>query len=177
MDDSEPYDPDGDTHRYLYLPESPSDPLISSGPTFSWEYELFRLSSPPFSNNDVGLITSNQAAAPMQANVPSRTIDNNESLIRESDLLPETDFGGSSQLSSAYATGTEGRGAGLTGPKKKKTGIAAQRERTKNMTKEELEQYFDLPRERAAQELGISLTTLKKLCRKYGIPCWPYKRP
>ena len=36
---------------------------------------------------------------------------------------------------------------------------------------------FALPQAEAAQELGISLTALKQVCRKLGICRWPYRRP
>lgn len=44
-----------------------------------------------------------------------------------------------------------------------------------DITKEELAQYFNLPSEEAAARLGVGLTVLKKLCRKYGVPRWPYR--
>ena len=39
---------------------------------------------------------------------------------------------------------------------------------------EELSKYFHLPERAVAKELGICLTTLKKLCRSYGITRWPF---
>jgi len=37
-------------------------------------------------------------------------------------------------------------------------------------------QHFGLPQGEAAQELGISLTTLKQACRKLGVQRWPYTK-
>ncbi|GAB4815127.1 hypothetical protein N2152v2_002173 [Parachlorella kessleri] len=45
-----------------------------------------------------------------------------------------------------------------------------------SITREELEQYFHLPSEKACKELGVGLTILKRVCRKLGIPRWPYNR-
>jgi len=36
--------------------------------------------------------------------------------------------------------------------------------------------HFALPQQQAAQELGISLTSLKQVCRKLGLSRWPYRR-
>ena len=35
---------------------------------------------------------------------------------------------------------------------------------------------FALPQQQAAQQLGISLTSLKQVCRKLGLTRWPYRR-
>ena len=47
---------------------------------------------------------------------------------------------------------------------------------------EDLVSFFDWPNVKvsqpeAAKTLGISLTTLKQICRRLGFPRWPYKRP
>ena len=42
--------------------------------------------------------------------------------------------------------------------------------------KEDLAQYFHLPLTEAATQLNICPTTLKKLCRNFGIQRWPYQR-
>ena len=41
---------------------------------------------------------------------------------------------------------------------------------------EELSQYLHLPEKAVAKELGICLTSLKKLCRGFGITRWPYRK-
>ncbi len=43
------------------------------------------------------------------------------------------------------------------------------------ITKEELASCFNMPSEEAAKHLGIGLTVLKRLCRKFGVPRWPYR--
>jgi hypothetical protein len=40
---------------------------------------------------------------------------------------------------------------------------------------DELSKYFHLPEKSVAKELGICLTSLKKLCRSYGITRWPFR--
>ena len=37
--------------------------------------------------------------------------------------------------------------------------------------------FFGQPQNDAARQLGISLTALKQVCRKLGLPRWPYMRP
>lgn len=41
---------------------------------------------------------------------------------------------------------------------------------------EALSKYFVMPEKHVAKELGICLTSLKKLCRHYGITRWPYRK-
>ena len=40
---------------------------------------------------------------------------------------------------------------------------------TKDFKLEELSKYFHLPEKAVAKELGICLTSLKKICRSYGV--------
>mmetsp|Transcript_2001 Transcript_2001/g.3662 ORF Transcript_2001/g.3662 Transcript_2001/m.3662 type:complete len:98 (-) Transcript_2001:5-298(-) len=47
---------------------------------------------------------------------------------------------------------------------------------TKDFKLEELSKYFHLPEKAVAKELGICLTSLKKLCRSYGITRWPFRK-
>ena len=42
--------------------------------------------------------------------------------------------------------------------------------------RETISALFGRPQGEAAQELGLSVTTLKKLCRKLGVARWPYSR-
>mmetsp|Transcript_16943 Transcript_16943/g.41382 ORF Transcript_16943/g.41382 Transcript_16943/m.41382 type:complete len:225 (-) Transcript_16943:227-901(-) len=46
----------------------------------------------------------------------------------------------------------------------------------KDVKLEELAAYFHLPEKAVAKELGICLTSLKKLCRSYGITRWPFRK-
>jgi hypothetical protein len=39
-----------------------------------------------------------------------------------------------------------------------------------------IEQFLHLPQPEAAKALGISLTSLKLVCRKQGLNKWPYRR-
>ncbi|ONK74992.1 uncharacterized protein A4U43_C03F12190 [Asparagus officinalis] len=57
-----------------------------------------------------------------------------------------------------------------------KTGIAAQRERTANLHIRDFVDYFHLRIVDAAKEFGICPTALKKICRKYGMERWPYRK-
>ena len=44
------------------------------------------------------------------------------------------------------------------------------------VTVEELSQHLHLPEKAVAKELGLCLTSLKKLCRQHGIMRWPYRK-
>ncbi|KAK9142226.1 hypothetical protein Syun_011626 [Stephania yunnanensis] len=57
-----------------------------------------------------------------------------------------------------------------------KSSLAMQRERTGRLKLSDLEAYFHLPIEVAAKKLAICPTVLKKICRKYGMPRWPYRK-
>ncbi len=46
----------------------------------------------------------------------------------------------------------------------------------KEVKLDELSKYFNLPEKAVAKELGICLTSLKKLCRSYGITRWPFRK-
>jgi hypothetical protein len=43
--------------------------------------------------------------------------------------------------------------------------------------RETIEAMFGMPQPEASRALGVSLTALKQVCRKLGIPRWPYQRP
>ena len=40
----------------------------------------------------------------------------------------------------------------------------------------EVSKYFCLPEKEVAKQLGICLTSLKKICRLNGITRWPYRK-
>ncbi|KAF0973489.1 hypothetical protein FDP41_008193 [Naegleria fowleri] len=44
------------------------------------------------------------------------------------------------------------------------------------ITFEELSMYFDWKLEHACEAIGISSTSMKKLCRHFNIPRWPYRK-
>eukprot|EP01027_Heterolobosea_sp_BB2_P027361 GEZU01042708.1.p1 GENE.GEZU01042708.1~~GEZU01042708.1.p1 ORF type:complete len:411 (-),score=79.83 GEZU01042708.1:419-1651(-) len=46
----------------------------------------------------------------------------------------------------------------------------------KNIPYTKVCQYFNIPMNEACQKLGVSLTHLKKICREYDIPRWPYRK-
>ena len=45
-----------------------------------------------------------------------------------------------------------------------------------NLSLEELSAYFHMPSDQACKQLGIGLTVLKRLCRKYNIKRWPFRK-
>eukprot|EP00029_Vermamoeba_vermiformis_P006872 TRINITY_DN2816_c0_g1_i1.p1 TRINITY_DN2816_c0_g1~~TRINITY_DN2816_c0_g1_i1.p1 ORF type:complete len:330 (-),score=51.68 TRINITY_DN2816_c0_g1_i1:261-1250(-) len=48
--------------------------------------------------------------------------------------------------------------------------------RRKSATRDQIASYFHLPIAAASREIGICATLLKKICRKYGIPRWPFRK-
>eukprot|EP00727_Mastigamoeba_balamuthi_P012547 m51a1_g7915 hypothetical protein (336) ;mRNA; r:208521-210261 len=44
------------------------------------------------------------------------------------------------------------------------------------ITREFLARYFHMPISQAAKELGVCTTMLKKMCRKNGVPRWPFRK-
>ena len=51
-----------------------------------------------------------------------------------------------------------------------------QRERTGKLKMSDLAQFFHLPINAAAKELGICPTVLKKICRRNGMRRWPHRK-
>ncbi len=47
---------------------------------------------------------------------------------------------------------------------------------TKYVKKGDLALYFDQPIEKVAAVFGVSVTIIKRLCRKHGINRWPYRK-
>ncbi|RMZ54932.1 hypothetical protein APUTEX25_000449, partial [Auxenochlorella protothecoides] len=45
-----------------------------------------------------------------------------------------------------------------------------------SITLEDVAAHFHLPADKACQQLGISLTVLKRVCRRVGVDRWPYRR-
>jgi len=43
------------------------------------------------------------------------------------------------------------------------------------ISREELVSHFDKPAQEAAAAMRVGLTVFKRLCRKFGVPRWPYR--
>ncbi|GAA0173491.1 hypothetical protein Leryth_000722 [Lithospermum erythrorhizon] len=54
--------------------------------------------------------------------------------------------------------------------------LAEQRERTGKLELRDLATYFHLPIEVAAKEINVCPTVIKKICRRYGLGRWPYRK-
>ena len=46
----------------------------------------------------------------------------------------------------------------------------------RNIELSELQKLFHLTEKQVAKELGVCLTSLKKICRQHGIHRWPYRK-
>ncbi|GLJ47365.1 hypothetical protein SUGI_0999690 [Cryptomeria japonica] len=57
-----------------------------------------------------------------------------------------------------------------------KSNYSAQRKRIGKLQMSEIEKYFHLPIEEAAERLQISLTALKNICRRNELARWPYRK-
>jgi hypothetical protein len=58
--------------------------------------------------------------------------------------------------------------------------LSNRRRRTRHpveFTLQTIEPYFELPQAQAARMMGVSLTTMKQICRRLDIERWPYRRP
>ena len=51
-----------------------------------------------------------------------------------------------------------------------------QRDRAGKLTLEEVGRHFHLPIEEASRRMKLCPTVLKKICRRYGIHRWPYRK-
>ncbi|CBN75385.1 Putative NIN-like transcription factor [Ectocarpus siliculosus] len=69
-------------------------------------------------------------------------------------------------LEAATTTATTARATGVVEEEKESSGI----------TIEVLQQHFHQPLMAVADELGVSLTMIKRLCRKLGMPRWPFRQ-
>ncbi|CAL8996048.1 unnamed protein product [Prunus brigantina] len=54
--------------------------------------------------------------------------------------------------------------------------LAEQRERTANMTLDDLRDYVHLPIEKAARRLNVCPTVVKRICRRNGLRRWPSRK-
>ncbi|TXG66638.1 hypothetical protein EZV62_007913 [Acer yangbiense] len=54
--------------------------------------------------------------------------------------------------------------------------LSVQRKRTTMLTLQDLAQFFHLPIEKASKKLRLSPTVVKKICRRYGVFRWPYRK-
>eukprot|EP00960_Hanusia_phi_P040085 754241-Hanusia_phi.AAC.1 len=48
--------------------------------------------------------------------------------------------------------------------------------KTQDLTKQDLQELFCMKEKEASEFLGISITAMKKACRRLGIQKWPYSR-
>ncbi|KAJ9183627.1 hypothetical protein P3X46_007452 [Hevea brasiliensis] len=71
------------------------------------------------------------------------------------------------------ANQTEGGNESL---RSSKSILAQQRERTGKLTLKDFDPYFHLPIEEAARLMNICPTVVKKICRKYGMSRWPFRK-
>ncbi|KAL6905870.1 hypothetical protein ACP4OV_003471 [Aristida adscensionis] len=56
-----------------------------------------------------------------------------------------------------------------------RSALAIQRERASNMQLSDIAPFFDIPIVSASEKLGVGVTLLKGVCRKYGVKRWPHR--
>ncbi|GAA0149510.1 hypothetical protein LIER_36946 [Lithospermum erythrorhizon] len=57
-----------------------------------------------------------------------------------------------------------------------KSPLAEQRERTGKLELKDLATYFHLPIEVGTKEMNVCPTVIKKICRRFGLGRWPYRK-
>ncbi|CAL5439609.1 unnamed protein product [Camellia sinensis] len=84
-----------------------------------------------------------------------------------------SDLGGVHQMNQQPAGGP---GRAEVRLPKSSLAMQLQRERTGKLTVKDLIGYFHIPIEEAAKKLNVCPTVMKKICRKYGLSRWPYRK-
>jgi hypothetical protein len=56
-------------------------------------------------------------------------------------------------------------------------GESKRRRNPKTFTMDDVTPYFNLPQKQASDALGVSVTSIKHICRALGLSRWPYRRP
>ena len=56
-------------------------------------------------------------------------------------------------------------------------GESKRRRNPKTFTMDDVSPYFNLPQKQASDALGVSVTSIKHICRALGLSRWPYRRP
>lgn len=91
-----------------------------------------------------------------------------------------SDGGGAAGSGLGDGGGTEGQGSdkggGDEGQRKSQQQHQHHHYHVNSITLADLQAWFHVTIEAAAHGLGIGLTTMKALCRKYHIPRWPYRK-
>ncbi|GKU89077.1 hypothetical protein SLEP1_g3267 [Rubroshorea leprosula] len=84
-----------------------------------------------------------------------------------------------STVSASTSSGHYGTASGSSGPTwvgKEEERRVSGRRRSSQLELEEIQKYFDVPITRAAKEMNVGLTLLKKRCRELNIMRWPHRK-
>ncbi|KAL6781484.1 hypothetical protein ACKKBG_A11345 [Auxenochlorella protothecoides x Auxenochlorella symbiontica] len=79
-------------------------------------------------------------------------------------------------LESTPATNLHGSDSGPSRTRSTRRKLSKHGVLASSITLEDVAAHFHLPADKACQQLGISLTVLKRVCRRVGVDRWPYRR-
>ena len=96
-------------------------------------------------------------------------------VLDQSPVNPTTEFApsGSELSESSVISQSEYASSGKSEEEK---GTSSRRKRTTLLELDEIQKHFDVPITKAAKEMNVGLTVLKKRCRELNIMRWPHRK-
>lgn len=96
-------------------------------------------------------------------------------VLDQSPVNPITEFApfGSELSESSVISQSEYASSGKS---KEEKGTSSRRKRTTLLELDEIQKHFDVPITKAAKEMNVGLTVLKKRCRELNIMRWPHRK-
>ncbi|KAK7828159.1 protein rkd4 [Quercus suber] len=96
-------------------------------------------------------------------------------VLDQSPVNPITEFAPSGSELSESSVISQSEYAS-SGKSKEEKGTSSRRKRTTLLELDEIQKHFDVPITKAAKEMNVGLTVLKKRCRELNIMRWPHRK-
>ncbi|XP_030933460.1 protein RKD4 isoform X1 [Quercus lobata] len=93
-------------------------------------------------------------------------------VLDQSPVNPITEFAPSGSESSVISQSEYAS----SGKSEEEKGTSSRRKRTTLLELDEIQKHFDVPITKAAKEMNVGLTVLKKRCRQLNIMRWPHRK-
>ncbi|XP_050254843.1 protein RKD4 [Quercus robur] len=93
-------------------------------------------------------------------------------VLDQSPVNPITEFAPSGSESSVISQSEYAS----SGKSEEEKGTSSRRKRTTLLELDEIQKHFDVPITKAAKEMNVGLTVLKKRCRELNIMRWPHRK-